>query len=569
MKKIVISILALILLFTATACSYVGGDDTSEENPNFGEFGGPVKQYNKHAVISQFKDGRLFYYSTGIFEVEPWQYDEHMATMSMILADASETYLEENDSVIDYSNGDKTIKEMYEVFHLSDFYSSEFYTKEPQADSIGYAIGRLKLWLNRKEDLITVISVTVRSSNYRMEWASNVKIGENGEAQGFKEGAEQVKQGVDEYIETHHLTEDLHSGKVMFWLQGFSRGGAVANLTAKRLIDAYQEYNADVYAYCLEAPQGGVASAEIQGKDYRGIHNVINPNDIVPYVGPSAYGFKRYGVDHYMFDWLAVSYDLQQSFAFTNNLCDNKAYAVPSDSLKKSLNYMLRDLVTDYSTLSDYEPHYLKYYVVTIAGGYKEEKTSLTLEDFLSKFVDDLAFSCSRKTYANDGLQTALRNLMIFSNSGGDISALGKEFEWWDYLFIGASNLPAIIPEIISLYVQDVIDTIVSIFVDGKQDYLLDDWFKRDVAAAVKEAFESRDDLASKLDANYPGGKTAAYTDLYNITYFALGGFKSVNEAITLIKNIEDTMKNHQPIQALGWLMAQDDWYPGSIWNPK
>ena len=58
----------------------------------------------------------------------------------------------------------------------------------------------------------------------------------------------------------------------------------------------------EVVAYCMEAPQGGVQSAEHPDRDYRPIHNVINVDDLVPYVAPSAYGFKRYGVDHYAFD---------------------------------------------------------------------------------------------------------------------------------------------------------------------------------------------------------------------------------------------------------------------------
>ena len=341
-SKLLLSLIALPLVVscankTVTENETANDNSVNESVENLGGSLNALKQYNKHDIISKYENKRLFYYSTGIFEVEPYRYDGHMATMSMILAEASNTYVTYNNNVSDFSNGDKKIKEMYEYFHFGDFYSSEYYKKEPQPDSVGYAIGKLRIWLNRKEDIINIISVTIRSGSYGMEWASNVTLGDNGEAKGFKNSADIVKEGIDQYLEDHHLMEDLYDGKVIFWVQGFSRGGAIANLTSKRLIDDYQEYNTDVYGYCLEAPQGGVKKAEVEGKDYRGIHNVINPNDIVPYVAPSVYGFKRYGVDHYLFDWAAMSDDLIDSFAFPNNKCDNKAYAVPSDDLSKSL----------------------------------------------------------------------------------------------------------------------------------------------------------------------------------------------------------------------------------------
>ena len=45
---------------------------------------------------------------------------------------------------------------------------------------------------------------------------------------------------------------------------------------------------------------GGVESAKIPGNNYNCIHNVINQNDIVPWVGTTEMGFLRYGVDHFV-----------------------------------------------------------------------------------------------------------------------------------------------------------------------------------------------------------------------------------------------------------------------------
>lgn len=145
----------------------------------------------------------------------------------------------------------------------------------------------------------TVTSITVRSASYDSEWASNVTLGSKGEAKGFADSADKAVDYLNEYLTQHkELEKAVSSGKASFWLQGFSRGGAVANLTAKRLIDKYQQGGDKVYAYTLEAPQGGIASEEQADRNYTCIHNVINNNDLVPYVAPSDMGFKRYGVDH-------------------------------------------------------------------------------------------------------------------------------------------------------------------------------------------------------------------------------------------------------------------------------
>ncbi|MBQ5428826.1 MAG: hypothetical protein IIU35_00300, partial [Neisseriaceae bacterium] len=55
------------------------------------------------------------------------------------------------------------------------------------------------------------------------------------------------------------LRDELAKGRVIFWLNGFSRGSATANLTGKYLVDKYGVYSEKykktpnkVFAYVVE-----------------------------------------------------------------------------------------------------------------------------------------------------------------------------------------------------------------------------------------------------------------------------------------------------------------------------
>ena len=180
-------------------------------------------------------------------------------------------------------------------------YVNYFNKVRPQTDSIGVTMGSKTISGDR-----TLVVIGIRGANYEQEWASNVTLGLTGEAQGFSKSAEMVYDDLQRYVKTISL--DLKpDNKLDFWIAGFSRAGAVANLLAKRLVDDLipdrKSQNANrVFAYCMEAPRGGVASAEKPERDYDCIHSVINKNDIMPYVAPYVEGFMefiRYGVDHY------------------------------------------------------------------------------------------------------------------------------------------------------------------------------------------------------------------------------------------------------------------------------
>ncbi len=263
-----------------------------------------------------------FYYSDGFFlngdqdgdAGDPTQYNEHLATMSMSMALAGFYSNIGNDGSLEsenrkYTYKSQNIEKLFTDIGVAtdDIYISETQTVKPSIDSIGVAIGQKTITSGDEEYIL--VPIAMRGAGYEREWYGNTTVGTSGEHQGFATAANTVFELVQAYIKNYGLEDALSKGRIKFWIAGYSRGGAVSNLTAKRLIEAYacSQDNNDlaksnqVYAYCFEAPKGGLNS-EMQCEEsaYYSIHNCINKVDIVPLVAPKEMGFIRYGVDHYV-----------------------------------------------------------------------------------------------------------------------------------------------------------------------------------------------------------------------------------------------------------------------------
>lgn len=257
-----------------------------------------------------------YFYSDGYFFDDPKIYNTHLATFGMNLAMASA------DSNIgshsDYTFKFDNVKSMLRGMGCAeeDIYISPSYIVKPTDSSIGVAIG--KKTIKRNGDEYTLVPIAIRSYGYEKEWASNMTIdsdntkGEtNAEHSGFRDARTKVMNALNSYISTYGLESQLNQGRVKFFLVGFSRGSATANLTSKALVDTYGELSDkykdhpnQVYGYCYAVPSGATDTCDLSltknRKAYYCIHNIINKVDLTPMVAPKEMGFKRYGVDHFV-----------------------------------------------------------------------------------------------------------------------------------------------------------------------------------------------------------------------------------------------------------------------------
>ena len=193
-----------------------------------------------------------------------------------------------------YRNGEALLSKL----GFEEIYHNDWFTKKPDSDSIGVIIAQKEIELD--EGSYTLRAVAIRGAGYESEWASNLTIGLTEEGhQGFNEAATQVVKEVENYHKAHKAERN-----VKYWIVGYSRAGATANLTSGKITDRAGEFGSkkeDIYGYTFEAPQGAAivnGQKSIQQLKYRNIHNIINKLDLVPMVSPWQFGHQRLGIDY-------------------------------------------------------------------------------------------------------------------------------------------------------------------------------------------------------------------------------------------------------------------------------
>ena len=156
---------------------------------------------------------------------------------------------------------------------------------------------------NRKK--YDIVFCSIHDSSAYKAWESNLDVGyddasyyektgehlewtEKENHKGFDVSANRTVTLLEDYLNT------IKSGKTpqILYLFGHSRGGAIANLGAKKLID--KGYN--VAAYTCASPLT-TTSSEVSNPKYNHIFNYVNDVDAITYIPPASWGFKRFGKD--------------------------------------------------------------------------------------------------------------------------------------------------------------------------------------------------------------------------------------------------------------------------------
>ena len=301
----------LLALTSGAACSSNDNQNNIHNENSLTEDPMPEAIYYKD-------ENDYLFYSDDYFRHRASRYNEHLATLSIYMAkysmnpggpDNAEDYEW-------YAKQPNRLKKFYELigFTNPDF-NHDYYTRT-RFDTIG--IGAASRKVKEGDNEFTVIACTVRSGGYFNEWENNVFLGDGSKSDMMHEGwynaANRVIKFVREYIKVKEIT-----GQIKLWLSGFSRGGAVMNLTgglidnmlgyddSKTRYEIFENVNLkreDVLVYTFEAPQGANLNSTTVEKPrnalYNNIFNIINPNDLVTKVAMGRYGFTRFGIDKFI-----------------------------------------------------------------------------------------------------------------------------------------------------------------------------------------------------------------------------------------------------------------------------
>lgn len=140
-----------------------------------------------------------------------------------------------------------------------------------------------------KEATSTEVLAVFRGT-YKGEWYSNFNIGEGQEHAGFSAATDFAAEEINSYLESLNINKS----EVKLVITGHSRGGAVANLLAKRMLT--QGEFRSVTAYTFASPNT-TSAQDAKSALYKSIYNIVNPEDFICYIPLADWGYTKYGID--------------------------------------------------------------------------------------------------------------------------------------------------------------------------------------------------------------------------------------------------------------------------------
>lgn len=176
-------------------------------------------------------------------------------------------------------------KTFYENLDFENIYYSPGYETHHEALSMGHCFAA------RPMNGYYLISVGFESYNYEKEWADNFYIGESGDQYSYSKVCKDINRALESYLEPYK------GYKTKFWITGYSRGGSLAGMLSKEIIDSglFGAKKEDCFTYTFESP----CSVASKG-NYPNVHNFLNREDLIPQLLPQEYGFARPGNEYYI-----------------------------------------------------------------------------------------------------------------------------------------------------------------------------------------------------------------------------------------------------------------------------
>jgi len=464
-------------------------------------------------------DGRTYYYEDSYFAQDASIYNPSLSTMSYWMTVASNGCSSNN-----WSAPHAAVFYYLEQLGFVNPGANEDYQKKPETDTMGAACAYKKITVGGKT--YTLLAIIPRSGNYESEWASNFTLGTTGDAAGFSNSAKKVVDFANEYVAKYG---SQFEGELKVWITGYSRGAAVANLTAGRITSAGQiggktVAKENIYAYTFETPRGlstETVSVE-QAKTFTNIHNIISANDLVTKVAPLNFGFIRYGID--------------ESIIPESRTAENTAF---------------------FDAANAFLPEYLSAYNadgkrIFASETFQAKKISLTGDSLvvdsdksMGAFLDDLVKALcvgvgSRNTYYEKAEDFIRLMMDEFMGDGQQIDALPVAKN----LFV--AKLKANAGEITKLAITAQESALVELLTKISDEVIAESGLNKEVLK----------DLPTQIAGLVPLLINVALADV------AIDGGADI---VTFIENIDILFSPHYPDQCVAWLMALDPKYGAKI----
>ena len=259
-----------------------------------------------------------FYYTDAFFENTALQYSHKLALATLGLVAASgNTYQSDALYWVEGEAGrEDSIADAYQKLGFANaVYAGYQCSLNTPVDTAGCAFAQKTLVQDGQRT--TIIAAMLRGVGYGAEWTSNLHVGEGGGHYGFVTAAEHFFEDLQDYLKKAEAAAGT-LGTIKLWLGGYSRGAAVANLTAARIrqqLPQIAQENTFVYTFAAPAALTAADRPDLQADydndhtadgglktdwDVSNIFNIISSGDIVPCLMPEEWGYHRNGNDRFL-----------------------------------------------------------------------------------------------------------------------------------------------------------------------------------------------------------------------------------------------------------------------------
>lgn len=244
----------------------------------------------------------------------------------------------------------------------------------------------------------TLLAVSVRSSQYSLEWAGNMMVGKGAMHEGFKGARDEVLRYLKKYIAEQNIT-----GRIKLWICGQGQAGAVSNLVAAYFADGGYGYfegvtidPEDVYGYTFGSPRTVVkgkltkeAAGSVEAARQDAWYEADSPGDAYLYSGADAADV----IDHTAKQFQGI-YNYQHDFDFLAQM--------PLADWDYDL--FGRNMQLDYSSLEDEMMTYLASFGKDSVDSYKKYAGDA---NYIWKTLDPNTFSFVEDTSVEESISQA------------------------------------------------------------------------------------------------------------------------------------------------------------------
>ena len=398
-KKITAILLSVAMLAGMLATATLTASATDEDaEVKKGEFTFAPHTYTEGDLTD------IYYYTDEVFSGSAFDYNEHLATMSMILAAAS---ISSQDADATYEVKSRNLSYLLREWDFSGFDVNDYYTQKPGEQTMG--VGMAYKVIGEGDNAYTLLAIVPRSAGYQKEWAGNFTVGKEGVHEGFATGRDIILDFAKKYVEEN---SDKFKGDVKIWTVGYSRGAGVANLLAAYLDDNSNALGVElkkenIFAYTFGTPSNVQYANEAEKaaleSNYLNIHNRYSEYDIVTYAPFKNWNFAFYGT--------TKVFDVENA--------EKKAEML---TFLKKTNKLIYDIYTEEGSSADPD----NFMALMIKAGMTEDGLGVEVvpadpaygipdnqKDFLDSRIAYLVENLvpDRATYVDGGYQYALQRL--------------------------------------------------------------------------------------------------------------------------------------------------------------